>query len=71
MIAAVRLFISSFLEFSDSKVQMLAEKELQPLIGNGILKNAGPENKQPNSFHLCYTEKETISQKERIGAQYQ
>jgi hypothetical protein len=50
---------------------MLAEKELQPLIGNGILKNAGPENKQPNSFHLCYTEKETISQKERIGAQYQ
>ncbi|RHN64311.1 hypothetical protein MtrunA17_Chr4g0067751 [Medicago truncatula] len=30
-----------------------------------------PENKQPNSFHLCYTEKETISQKERIGAQYQ
>jgi len=63
--------ISSFLELSDSKVQKLAEKELQPSIDNGILKNAGPENKQPNSFRLCYMEKETISQKKRIGAQHQ
>ncbi|WJX96208.1 hypothetical protein P8452_77443 [Trifolium repens] len=30
--------ISAFLESSDSKVQKLAEKELQPLIDNGILK---------------------------------
>jgi pumilio family protein 6 len=30
--------ISAFLESSDSKVQKLAKKELQPLIDNGILK---------------------------------
>ncbi|CAL5198923.1 unnamed protein product [Lathyrus oleraceus] len=36
--------ISAFLESSDSKVQKLAKKELQPLIDNGILKN--PKSKE-------------------------
>ncbi|CAI8610701.1 unnamed protein product [Vicia faba] len=36
--------ISAFLESSDLKVQKLAEKELQPLIDNGILKN--PKSKE-------------------------
>jgi len=31
------------LESTDSKVQKLAKKELQPLIDNGVLKNPQPK----------------------------